>query len=574
MLNVHFTPGDGKGWALDEDLRQTRIALCGRIRETSPAAAEIIHAPFWQNLAMVEPEILRGAFVIAHADNPPFFYVKQPEFAQGQTWVDLWVARSREAMEQFRALGLRAVYMPYTIDPGIFFSIENKKALRREFGIPDDAYVIANFHRDSEGADLNAPKFQKAPEMMVEILKRIRDAGDSFHVLLAGPRRHWIRCELERERIPFTFVGKQGIAGDDFGKNILSRKQLNRLYNTADLHLVSSRWEGGPQSAMEAAACRIKQMCPRLGVAKDILEEASLFRCAAEAAGQIGQDIRVAALNPTIAPQFERWKSSHTTQTLVAGLQKLYDELPSDSAFRSKASAIRRHGIVARIGQFGFTIRRRIAPPNIPRRAFWNHADGCSPELDGMMELVRTSLNEWGVNISPDQDADIEIIGSKTHCSSRPGKSLRFIIPGVAASDVQTGELLAVPSVQDALNLKNQGIRNPSIVMPFVSPPPQLPDQKPYLVRPGDDSASLRVWAALAGGCPVVYPESSAYYEQVFHAGIAYGGECDQENAMKRADINFRELSSLIRIPSVRESSRALRIVLADLHRRPEGILS
>ena len=76
-LRVHYTPGDGKGWALDEDLRQIRASLKALVVETSAAGAQIIHAPFWQNLSMVDPAILQGAFVIAHADNPPFFYVKQ-----------------------------------------------------------------------------------------------------------------------------------------------------------------------------------------------------------------------------------------------------------------------------------------------------------------------------------------------------------------------------------------------------------------------------------------------------------------------------------------------------------------
>jgi len=221
-LKVHFTAGDGKGWALDEDLRQIRLALKGIIRESSVAAAEVIHAPFWQNLCMVAPDILKRAFVIAHADNPPFFYLKQPEFLTGQRQVDLWVARSSEAIGQFQALGLPAIHIPYTIDPGLFFPIEDKIALRREFGIPDDAYVIANFHRDTEGADLRIPKVQKNPEFMVAILRRLKGEGIPFHVLLAGPRRHWLRESLRNEGISFIFVGKE-VEGDDFGTNILDR---------------------------------------------------------------------------------------------------------------------------------------------------------------------------------------------------------------------------------------------------------------------------------------------------------------------------------------------------------------
>ena len=131
MLNVHYTPGDGKGWALDEDLRLIRSSLKGVVRETGAAAAAVIHAPFWQNLSMVAPELLDRAFVIAHADNPPFFYLKQPEFAVGQTQVDLWIARSHEAFDQFTRLHLPVEHIPYAIEPELFYPIPDKVALRR-----------------------------------------------------------------------------------------------------------------------------------------------------------------------------------------------------------------------------------------------------------------------------------------------------------------------------------------------------------------------------------------------------------------------------------------------------------
>jgi len=135
-IKVHFTQGDGKGWALDEDLRQIRGSLAGMVAETGPSRAEVIHAPFWQNLGMVAPDILERAFVVAHADNPPFFYLKQPEFLNGQQWVDLWVARSQEALNQFRRLGLSAIHIPYTIDPGLFSRSMTGRKLGGNSGFP------------------------------------------------------------------------------------------------------------------------------------------------------------------------------------------------------------------------------------------------------------------------------------------------------------------------------------------------------------------------------------------------------------------------------------------------------
>jgi glycosyltransferase involved in cell wall biosynthesis len=555
-LKVHYTPGDGKGWALDEDLRQIRHALRGRIRETPAVTAQILHAPFWQNLGMVEPGILSHCFVIAHADNPPFFYVKQPEFALGQTWVDLWVARSSEALGQFQKLGLPAIRIPYTIDPDLFFPIEDKKSLRREFGIPEDAYVIANFHRDTEGADLKTPKFQKAPELMVAILKRVRDAGVPFHVLLAGPRRHWIREALQHEGIPFTFVGKTGIAGDDFGKNILSRAKLNRLYNAADLHLVPSRWEGGPQSAMEAAACRIKQLCPPLGVARDILEPVSLFSSAAEAAQKIIDDAQRGILVETVEPQFQKWKASHTPATLAEGLQKLYERLPDDEVFQSKVAGARRNRLSDSFKQLAFTIRRRTSSPTPPRVIRWNHLAGRDADLDEILEWVRATLESWGTAFTNAADAEFEIAGWPIQDGHSSCRRLQFVAHRLPPDKILPGATLAVPAVQDLINLRQMEISNPAVVLPIPFRAAEG-DSDWLVVAPDDRSASIPVWRAMVAGRAVRYPVGMAYSEQVFWGGLPYDGAqpWDAENP---ESFEFRSLAKIPHADTAREALRKL----------------
>lgn len=561
-LKVHFTPGDGKGWALDEDLRQIRESLAGKIRETSAAAAQVIHAPFWQNLAMVDPGILRRAFVIAHADNPPFFYVKQPEFALGQTWVDLWVARSTEALEQFQALSLPAVHIPYTIDPKLFFPIEDKKALRREFGIPEDAYVIANFHRDTEGADLKTPKFQKAPEMMVAILKRVRDAGVPFHVLLAGPRRHWIRAELDREGIPFTFVGQANIAGDDFGTNILSRAKLNKLYNASDLHLVPSRWEGGPQSAMEAAACRLKQLCPPIGVARDILEPLSLFESAPQAAEKIIDDIRKDTLDPTVEPQFNRWSCSHTTPVMARALQEFYASLPDNDVFQQKIQSSRRAFLASGWDQALFTLRRRTQAPSLPAAVHWNHLPGKNPDLDEIMGIVREKLEGWKITFTNSTDASCDIVGWPIQDGAPKRHAFQFFVPGFPIEKLLPGATLLAPAVQDILNVRALDILNPAVVLPVLLQS-ESSQQGVLRVMPGDIAASLHIWRGLSAGRPVLYPVDSAYREQVFWGGIPYKDEAD---VVQCAVPTAQELRVLSKTPDSKSFEKALRKLISFKH--------
>lgn len=561
MLNVHYAPGDGMGWALDEDLRQIRSALAGSVRATGPASADVIHTPFWQNLGMVAAPLLKQSFVIAQADNPPFFYIKQPEFAVGQTQVDLWVARSREAFDQFQRLRLPVEHIPYAIDPGLFFPIAGKKALRREFGIPEDAYVIANFHRDSEGADLGAPKVQKAPEFLVAILKRLRDAGATFHVLLAGPRRHWLRNELRREGIPFTFVGKPDVGGDDFGVNILDRVRLNKLYNASDLYLIPSRWEGGPQSAMEAAACRCKILSTPVGVARDILEPESLVQTAAEAAGRALDDIRNHSLDRTIGPQFDRWKTSHTIAAMGAGLRRLYSSLPELPSFQTKIPGPRLPVWSGRCVQLRHALRRRIIRPALPDEVAWNHKPGANADLDEILETLRDALGQLGIRIgNPDGPAP-EIIGWPERPVSSSRRNLQWIVPGLPPEQLVPSALLVAPSVQDVLNLRVDGHPQAAVVsgMPMTG---LNPAQGALLVEPGDVGASVRIWRALASGRPVIYPEETAYYEQVFHAGLRYSRQAEAGPLTKIAGENQDELKNFAHLPTRSDAMRFLKVLL------------
>jgi len=559
MLNVYYAPGDGMGWALDEDLRQIRSALAETVRETAAAAADVIHTPFWQNLGMLAAPVLKQSFVIAHADNPSFFYLKQPEFAVGQTQVDLWVARSREAFDQFQRLQLPAEHIPYAIDPGMFFPIPEKQALRREFGIPETAYVIANFHRDSEGADLGAPKVQKAPEFMVAVLKRLRDAGASFHVLLAGPRRHWLRNELAREGIPFTFVGKADVAGDDFGVNILDRVRLNKLYNASDLYLIPSRWEGGPQSAMEAAACRCKILSIPVGVARDILEPESLVRTAPEAAARLLDDMRDRSLDRTIAPQFDRWKACHTTSTMCSELCRLYRELPERPSFQSKKSRLpvwRGRWLQAR-----HAFKRRIVHPGLPKEVVWNHKPGASADLDEILGMVRKALDQLGVRVFDHGGSGPEIIGWPDRPVSGSRRRLQWIVPDLPADKLVPSAVLVAPSVQDVLNLRATGIFQPAVALaiPLTGSGPL---HEALLVEPGDVGASVRIWRAMAAGRPVVYPEGTAYYEQVFHAGLRYSLQTEIASLTKFAADNLEELHSFAHLPAQADALRFLKVLL------------
>ena len=269
--SVHFAGGQRVKWALDEDLLWARKALNGDVRLTSAWRSRILHAAWWPSAWVQGTDILASQRVICFTDNAPSFYARQPEFHAVRPFVDRWIARSRQAVREFSQSGIHAELAPYCVDPEVFFELPREDAdlrtLRRELGLPADAYVIGNFHSDTAftiGPD--RPKWQKGPDVFAEIVRRARESEPRVSVLLAGPRRHWLRQRLKACGVPVFFVGRES-EGDDFGANILDRTQLNRLYNLLDLCLVSSRWEGGPHSILEACFARTKVLSRDLGLA-------------------------------------------------------------------------------------------------------------------------------------------------------------------------------------------------------------------------------------------------------------------------------------------------------------------
>jgi len=570
MIRVFHTSGDGSGWAIDEDLRQIREGLRGVVRETSLADAQVVHSPFWMALAMHPAGVLADRFVIAHADNPPFFYLKQPEFVRAQEQVDLWVARSHEAEKQFRALGLKVVHIPYTIDPGLFFPLvknrEEKKVLRRKLGLPEEAYLIANFHRDSEGGDLHAPKLQKAPELMVMTLERLRDLGADFQVLLAGPRRHWIRGQLEEKEIAATFVGQGGIAGDDFGVNILTRPRLNELYNAADLYLVPSRWEGGPQSVMEAAACRCKILSTPVGLSRDILEPECLFRSAAEGAEILAADIREGRLAGSVEPQFRAWETNHSAPVMAKKLRELYGHLSADPVFAGRTLR-RRRRFFSHLGQARHTMRRRIFPAKPPARVSLWHREGKWAELDEIITNLRGCLQRCGITVSEDPDpAGGQVLRGWSERVGEGSNIIQFVVPGgeKLPGGIPVGATVVVPSVQDVVNLRRQGCHHPVVVLPLVFEGDEE-SPEPLVVESGDHDASLRIWKAILAGRPVLYPAESAYYEQVFHAGLSYKNAEELAAGQKHLLRDQKDFRTLARPPERKVADRALRSLLTIL---------
>jgi len=557
VIRFFPTAGDQHGWAIDEDLRLMRRALRGSAVESSLARADVVHAPFWLPLALHEPGVLSRRFVVAQADNPPFFYLTQPDFAWGQRLVDLWVARSTEAQAQFSALGLPSVHVPYAIDTDLFFPIADKVSLRRRYGLPQDAYIIGNFHRDSEGADLTKPKRQKAPEMMVAILRRLRDEGRNIHVLLAGPRRHWIRRALAAANIPFTFVGRAGVESDDLGVNVLARPQLNELYNACDLYLIPSRWEGGPQSAMEAAAAETKVLSTPLGVARDILAAECFFETPREAAEKITRDMEDGHLGYFRGRHREKVGREHDADAMTRNLRRLYGDMTAMDSYAAKASLPRSCWRDA-AADFAWRISRRWARPRLPARVFLAHNPGMDASLDEAATRLRAVLDALGI-LAGDEAAQT-VIAAGAEVS---GAAFRLLPAGGEVPTASAHTCHIACAVQDAVNFRKLHPGCRVVVCPLTGSSAAEGNSEPLVVEQDDHAAAHRIWRGMTGGRVPVYPENSAYYYQVFHGGIRYGAHRAREKAVRLAAEERESLVALSRAPEWADAVAFWRALLA-----------
>jgi glycosyltransferase involved in cell wall biosynthesis len=384
---VHLTGGEDLAWAIDEDLRLLRGALEGSVRFTPLARARIVHSVWWHQLVRIRPDHLAGRHVLCYADNAPLHYITQPGFVRARPVVDTWIGRSTEAIRQFAALGIRAEFAPYTVDTALFRPLPDDdpalRAARERWAIPSDAFLVANFHRDTDGKNLARPKEQKGPELFVEILRRLRTEGIPAHALLAGPRRHWIRSALTAAGVPYTFAGTPIDDRDDMRENVLSRSELNVLYNLGGAYLVTSRWEGGPHSILEAAAAGCRVASTRVGIAEDVLHDDCLFDSVEHGVELLRKEAREGTLAARVESQRTTAATAHSEAALREHLQRIYSGIPerAPAGPRSPFPALREAPLVYAWDR----LCRRIAPPRVVLLIHPAHATTLRPILEAAM---------------------------------------------------------------------------------------------------------------------------------------------------------------------------------------------
>ena len=197
---------------------------------------------------------------IHHIDPVKFTPQANAEFNLRDKFVDWYHVPCNRSAKQLRRLTSKPIFIqPFWVNQRLWFPLD-KRDCRRKYNIPYDSYVIGSFQRDTEGSDLKTPKLSKGPDIFCDVVEDIaRRQRKKVLVLLAGWRRQYVINRLKNVGIEYVYMERP-----DFNA-------VNELYNTLDLYVVGSRYEGGPQAVFECAATQTPIISTPVGYADVLL---------------------------------------------------------------------------------------------------------------------------------------------------------------------------------------------------------------------------------------------------------------------------------------------------------------
>lgn len=289
-MKIFLDGRDNVGWSIDSDRNglQASLARLGIPHTAFLWSADIVHNLWWNSFLnfrkiplRLKKNILFTASNFIDPENRAS--CSQKNFETAKKIAKGWIAPSKRQQKILDSYGLRTYYQPFYLDLNLFSpkhytKINRKNEILKKFSIPkeiiENKIIIGSFQRDSLGSDLNTPKWQKGPDILVQLLKKMPQK--KFVLLLAGPRRHYIIKECRKHNIPYFFVGNES-RKDDLFENKLDHTEMPLLYALTDIYLVTSKSEGGPKAIQEAAATKTFILSTDVGLASDFLPPQNVF---------------------------------------------------------------------------------------------------------------------------------------------------------------------------------------------------------------------------------------------------------------------------------------------------------
>lgn len=154
-------------------------------------------------------------------------------------------------------LSIPIYQLPYWLSSSFLKKIDSEKVndLRKKIN-PEGCTLIGSFVKDGEGRRGDNPKLSKGPDVLVEVLKKMKSCGN-IKVILAGYGRNYVISNLKKLNVPYAYLENY--------------EDINSLYDCLDWYISTSRTEGGPQSVLEASYRKIKILSSACGMASEVL---------------------------------------------------------------------------------------------------------------------------------------------------------------------------------------------------------------------------------------------------------------------------------------------------------------
>lgn len=274
---------DNVGWSIDKDreaiinfLKSNDLKITKNILEATHIFCvwyDLLLAWRYKWILYVKKLLNKRLFAVVTNDITVF----PKKLDMLKKYVDVFIAPSQRIYEYLKGKKIKVFMIPFFVDPNIFHSVNLSKEdickkLRIDYSKIKNKTIIGSFVRDSLGSDLNQPKWQKNPDLLITILSNL--PKEKYLFLLAGPRRHYIIQKCKAENIPFLFYGQQSLIyqqKDDILLNNLDLSIMNYLYNLSDVYIISSKNEGGPKQVLECALTKTLVFSTKVGLVPDFI---------------------------------------------------------------------------------------------------------------------------------------------------------------------------------------------------------------------------------------------------------------------------------------------------------------
>jgi glycosyltransferase involved in cell wall biosynthesis len=274
-----FTLRPNENWICDT-IANEFDQFIGQVSTRNAYESDVVWllADFCWNQIPYEMLKKKKVVVTCHHYVPSKFDVNvQRDFKRRDEIVDLYHVpneRTKEFIQQYTKKPI--IMIPYWINLDFWKLPKNvhednlRSIVRNKLNLPHDKFLIASFQRDTEGSGISQgiylPKIEKGPDTFCDLVEYDHQTSENVEVLLGGWRRQYVISRLEKMNIKYHYF------------ELPTKETIRDMYIVSSLYVVGSRYEGGPQAILEAAALKTPIISTPVGLAEQVLHPSSINR--------------------------------------------------------------------------------------------------------------------------------------------------------------------------------------------------------------------------------------------------------------------------------------------------------